>query len=56
MTQELILAGLLIGLVGHTWVMTIAILEGDQPRAKRDEAKLRREIRLSQMWSSDAPI
>ena len=35
MTQELILAALLMGLVGLTWLMTIAILEGDHPSAKR---------------------
>lgn len=39
MTQELILAGLLMGLVGLTWVMVIAILNGDHPRANRDEAE-----------------
>ena len=38
MTQELILAGLLIKI--HIWAMTIAILEGDQPGAKRNEAQL----------------
>jgi hypothetical protein len=34
MLQELVLAGLLMGLVGVTWVLTIAILEGDRPGGK----------------------
>ena len=34
MTQELILAVLLTGLVGLIWVMTVAILAGDQQTGK----------------------
>jgi hypothetical protein len=36
-TQELILAVLLTGLVGLIWVMTVAILAGDQQGAKSHE-------------------
>jgi hypothetical protein len=32
MDTELILASLLIGLVGLTWILTIAILRGDIPK------------------------
>lgn len=31
MTQELVLAGLLTGLIGLVWVMTLAISEGKHP-------------------------
>lgn len=37
MTQELILAVLLTGLVGLIWVMTVAILAGDHQGAKSHE-------------------
>jgi hypothetical protein len=37
MTQELVLVVLLSGLVGLIWVMTVAILSGDQPRARGHE-------------------
>lgn len=37
MTQELILGVLLTGLVGLIWVMTVAILTDDHPRAKSHE-------------------
>jgi hypothetical protein len=32
MTQELLVASLLTGLVGLIWAQTIAILQGDHPR------------------------
>jgi hypothetical protein len=32
MDTELILASLLIGFVGLTWILTIAILQGDTPK------------------------
>ena len=38
MTQELILIVLLTGFVGLVWVMTLAILDGDHPRAGRHES------------------
>ena len=37
MTQELVLVVLLSGLVGLIWVMTVAILSSDQPRARGHE-------------------
>ena len=37
MTQELVLVVLLSGLVGLIWVMTVAILSGDQPRTRGHE-------------------
>jgi len=37
MTQELVLVVLLSGLVGLIWVMTVAILSGDQPSARGHE-------------------
>jgi hypothetical protein len=37
MTQELVLVVLLSGLVGLIWVMTVAILSGDHPKARGHE-------------------
>ena len=38
MTQELILIVLLTGFVGLVWVMTLAVLDSDHPRARSHES------------------
>jgi hypothetical protein len=52
MTQELILAGLLMGLVGLTWILTIAIWEGNHPRRKSHHAETSSQV----MRSEDAQV
>ena len=39
MTQELVLGGLLTGLIGLIWVMTIAIWEGKQRTGHTQESE-----------------
>lgn len=37
MTQELVLGVLLTGLVGLIWIMTLTIIDGDQPMARNQD-------------------
>jgi hypothetical protein len=39
MTQELVLGGLLTGLIGLVWVMTLAISEGKQAAGQAGESE-----------------
>lgn len=37
MTQELVLGVLLTGLVGLIWIMTLTIIDGDQPMSRNQD-------------------
>ena len=53
MTQELVLGVLLTGLVGLIWIMTLSIIDGDQPASQNQDLGISPEQPQSDQLTAD---